>query len=419
MGTGLSPYTKNQIITDWLSGKRRREISLNYGISAGAVSNVVEEWRLRLGRSELDSLRELVVEWRKSGITTAECALGFRIVNVLRSFGTKEDQLYLFLNQIYDKCKYFDISPDTIVHTARQVVDLVNEMPISEIPKYVQERVQEKVRVDSEVQQAMREKDNAEAQLQGTLKNNAVTIQTLGDFIRAKDFLMNNHNLHIESDLSKVVNLINNSRLLGFDPIRIVSYLANIANLEVRERQILDSIQRTHDEHEMCKKNIEITFKEIEENKTLLETFNQLNSMGFGLEELVNIRNMASEFEAAGHNIPRDSVDDKRYLVKMVLDRLRDTQFLKKEIESLEKEKNLLIQEIAQQTEIYTKFMESAAEKAIEKVADYSKRAIQSIYTGDLSEKQAEGSQTLPIVSNSNSASKVNQDISSETNSRG
>lgn len=417
MGIGLSLFTKNQIMRDWLSGKRRREISINNGISTGAVSNVVEEWRLRLGRSELDSIREFVVECRKSGITAAECALGFRIVNALRNLGTEEDQLYLFLNQIYDKCQYYDISPDAIVHTASKVADLVNEMPISEIPQYVQEKAQEKVRVDKEVQQAMKDKSNAEAQLQSTLKNNAVTIQTLGAFIKAKVLLMNNHNIHIESDLSKVVSLINNSRLLGFDPSQIVSYLANIADLEERERQLLDSIKRAHDEHEMCKRNTKITFKEIEENKTLLETFNQLDSMGFGLEELVNIRNMASEFEAANHNIPRDSLHDKRYLVKMVLDRLRETQFLKKEIESLEKEKSLLQQEIAQQTEIYTKFMESASEKAIEKVVDYSRRAIQSICTGDLSEKQTEGSRTLPKVSDSNSTPKVIQDISSETKS--
>jgi hypothetical protein len=417
MGIGLSPFTRSQIISDWLSGKRRREISLNYGISTGAVSNVVEEWRLQLGRSELDSLRELVIDWRKSGITAAECALGFRIVNVLRSLGTREDQLYLFLNQIYDKCLYFDISPDTIVRTARQVAELVNEMPISEITGYIQEKVQEKVRVDNEVRQAIREKSNAEAQLQSTLKNNSVTMQTLTSFIEARDLLVNNHNIHIESDLSKLVNIINNSRLLGFDPNRILYYLSNIADLEARERQLLDSIQRAHDEHEMCRENMEITFKEIEENKTILETFNQLNSMGFGLEELVNIRNMASEFEAASQNIPRDSLDDKRYLVKMVLDRLRDTQFLKTEIESLEKEKGLLQQEIVQQTEIYTKFMESAAEKAIEKVVEYSKQAIQSIYKGDLSKKQTEGSQPLPITSNSNPASNVNQDIISETKS--
>lgn len=419
MGIGLSPYIKSQIIRDWLSGKRRKEISVNNGISTGAVSNVVEEWRLRLGRSELDSLRELVAEWRKRGITAEECALGIRIVNVLRSLGAEEDQLYLFLNQIYDKCKYFDISPDTIVNTARQVVDLVNDMPISEIPKHVQEKVQEKVRVDNEVQQAMKEKSNAEAQLQSTLKNNSITIQTLSAFIKAKDFLMNNHNIHIDGDLSKVVNLINNTRQLGFDPNRIVSYLSNLADLEAKERQLFDSIERARDEHEMYKKNMEITYKEIEKNNTLLETFNQLNSMGFGLEELANIRNMASEFEAASHNIPNDSLDNKRYFAKMVLDRLRETQFLKKEVESLEKQKSMLQQEIVHQTEIYTKFMESAAEEAIEKVVDYSKRAIQSICTEELSEKQTEGSQTLPKVSNSNSASKVNQDISSETKSRG
>ena len=56
--------------------------------------------------------------------------------------------------------------------------------------------------------------------------------------MKAKDFLMNNHNKHIEGDLSKIVNLIDNSRLLGFDPNRIVSYLSNIADLEAKERQL-------------------------------------------------------------------------------------------------------------------------------------------------------------------------------------
>jgi hypothetical protein len=82
---------------------------------------------------------------------------------------------------------------------------------------------------------------------------------------------MRYHSIHIESDLSKVVNLIHNSRLLSYDPNRIVSYFSNITDLEVKERELLDSIGRAHNEREMCKKNMEITFKEIEENKILLE----------------------------------------------------------------------------------------------------------------------------------------------------
>ncbi len=72
------------------------------------------------------------------------------------------------------------------------------------------------------------------------------------------------------------------------------------------------------------------------------------------------------------------SSDDKHHLVKMVLDRLRKTRFLEKEIESLEKEKSMLQQEIVQQTEIYMKHMESAAEKAIVRIADYCKQAFVS-----------------------------------------
>jgi hypothetical protein len=88
------------------------------------------------------------------------------------------------------------------------------------------------------------------------------------------------------------------------------------------------------------------------------------------------------------------------------------------EVESLEKEKSLLRQEILQLAMLYTKFMESAAEKAMEKVVDNCKQAIQSICTEKLSEKHLEGSQTLPIVSNSDSSSKVNEDNSSETKSK-
>ncbi len=412
-GEGLSPYTKNQIMRAWLSGNRRSEISAEYGISTGATSNVIEEWRSRLGRSEFDSLREFVIECRRSGITAAECALGMRITTLLRNLGIKEDQIYGFINQIYDKCRYFDISPDTIVNTARQVVGLVNEVPIPEIPKYIQQKVQEKDKLENETEKAMREKKNAEAQLGRTLQNKAITMRTLNDFSKAKDFL-SKYNLQIETDLPKLVNLLNNSRLLGFDPNKIVGYISNIADLEQREKRLHDSIIRAHDESKITKNSMDITFKEINENKILLDTFNQLNSMGFGLQELLNIKDIASEFEAASDIHSSGSATNKNPLVRMVMDRLRKSRFLEKEIESLENQKSMLQQEIVQQTEIYTKYMETAAEKAVERIVDYSKRAIESIdNTEDRSKKQTSSS----VSDSDNSApaaAKLNQEFSSE-----
>ena len=121
-------------------------------------------------------------------------------------------------------------------------------------------------------------------------------MRTLNDFTNAKDFL-SKYNLQIETDFPKLVNLLNNSRLLGFDPNKIVGYISNIADLEQREKRLHDSIIAAHDESKITKNSMDITFKEINENKILLDTFNQLNSMGFGLQELLNIKDIASEFE--------------------------------------------------------------------------------------------------------------------------
>jgi len=258
----------------------------------------------------------------------------------------------------------------------------------------------------------MREKNNAEAQLGRTLQNNAITMRTLNDFSKAKDFL-SKYNLQIETDLPKLVNLLNNSRLLGFDPNKIMGYISNIADLEQREKRLHDSIIRAHDESKITKNSMDITFKEINENEILLDTFNQLNSMGFGLQELLNIKDIASEFEAASDIHSAGSATDKNPLVRMVMDRLRKSRFLEKEIESLENQKSMLQQEIVQQTEIYTKYMETAAEKAIERIVDYSKRAIESIGNTEESKKQTSSS----VSDSDNSApaaAKLNQEFSSE-----
>ena len=60
-------------------------------MSAGAVTNVVNEWRRGLGSAIIDDLRELGVTFRKVGITPAQCALGFRIAMMISKLGVKKD----------------------------------------------------------------------------------------------------------------------------------------------------------------------------------------------------------------------------------------------------------------------------------------------------------------------------------------
>jgi hypothetical protein len=59
-------------VVSWTS---KRKIAFNRGISVGAVTNIVNEWRMSLGSSTAYALRDLGVTLRRIGISAAHAQL--------------------------------------------------------------------------------------------------------------------------------------------------------------------------------------------------------------------------------------------------------------------------------------------------------------------------------------------------------
>lgn len=57
----LPDHIRFLVIQQWLEGVRRDIIAANNGLSAGAVTNVVNDFRRGLGSDIIDDLRELSV----------------------------------------------------------------------------------------------------------------------------------------------------------------------------------------------------------------------------------------------------------------------------------------------------------------------------------------------------------------------
>jgi hypothetical protein len=88
------------VIRQWLEGVPRDMIAANNGLSAGAVTNIVNEWRRGLGAGMIDDLRELGVTFRKVGITPPQCALGFRTSMLISKSGVKEEEIESFISDL-------------------------------------------------------------------------------------------------------------------------------------------------------------------------------------------------------------------------------------------------------------------------------------------------------------------------------
>ena len=59
MGITIPEHIKSAIIDAWIMGKTRDKLALEFNISTGSVSNIIEQWQNRIGVFDANNLREL------------------------------------------------------------------------------------------------------------------------------------------------------------------------------------------------------------------------------------------------------------------------------------------------------------------------------------------------------------------------
>ncbi len=96
----------------------------------------------------VDALRELGIMLRKSRISASQCALGFRLASIMKDLGVDEDAFRLFISEIYNHSKNIGLQPEYIAYNTKQILDLAGSIPLSQIPSYIQEKTNEKRKLE-------------------------------------------------------------------------------------------------------------------------------------------------------------------------------------------------------------------------------------------------------------------------------
>ncbi len=72
----ISNQAQSLVIQGYLHGKSYDEIAKEIGISRGTVSNIVKEWKDRLGIPISGELRKFALTVKRSGISIEQCVEG-------------------------------------------------------------------------------------------------------------------------------------------------------------------------------------------------------------------------------------------------------------------------------------------------------------------------------------------------------
>ncbi len=254
----IDEIVKRRVVQQWLAGEAHEKIIADNDIGAGTVSIIVDEYKVGLDNFDLDSFRELILEARKRGLTSSELASFFRLYNFFRNSVAKENEIESFIININSGY----IPPGKAIELINQIYNILKSesVPPDQIPNYIKQKLEEKQKIDQEIQQA-----------DATLQSKKVTIELINEHIKLNEEL-EKHGLSAQ-DTDKLLNLLLNAREYQFDVKKIARKMRGIQRLEKKEKQL--------------RGRCEIFTKQAAKYKNILPLVEDIAALQIGVEDLI------------------------------------------------------------------------------------------------------------------------------------
>ncbi|HZI71277.1 MAG TPA: hypothetical protein VFD60_08955, partial [Nitrososphaeraceae archaeon] len=294
MPAAIPETIKPKVISQWLLGLRRDIIAQDNNISAGAVSNIINNWSIALGKPEADAFRELAKTLNVAGLTPAQCAIGFRTMTLLREQNIDADGSAQLIGDIYKKCKEFEITSSKFATCIKELVKISDhhQIPLPKVEEHINEKLAKKKELENELEDLKSEistlknqKSEIENARDSALQQKKMADLEIKSYTNAKQVL-DRHNISINEDLPKLANTINCIEEYGYDPKRLIAELKDIQYLGGKKRAL-----------EIATKELEESIAKLRHHESLLQdkiclhsenlpVYNQLADMGFGSSQL-------------------------------------------------------------------------------------------------------------------------------------
>ena len=305
----IAEHIKSAVIDAWVMGEKTRDkIAAEFNISTGSVSNIIKEWKNRIGVFEANSFRKLGLALKKAGITPVQCVDGLRIMNIIRQLGIDDDHLFDFLKKLYNESKEQRWLPGDLA----RFVKVTNAYPeeinsLNDVPKIIAKRRQEKTRLDADIFYRKREIEQLDHEIDRKRKE----IQDLQDDLESsrkkmqdekKEFLLfknakgelKKHGIDIHI-LEPLIHVIKIFKDMHFQPLTILCEFSDINT----HKNLVENKDRELAERESRLQNLKVILdnyeKKIASKQVIVQSLHQLDDLGFNTSDIKNLEMAFSE----------------------------------------------------------------------------------------------------------------------------
>jgi hypothetical protein len=281
MTTKISESLKSMVIKEWLKGNHRDTIAVQAGLSGGSVSNIIREWRDRLGNYESEEIREFSAMCRRAGITPSQCVPAFRAIELQRKLGFDDEDLPFFARQFYLACRESGLNEGRVAALVTDLMKLSEKVPIDQLQEYLDEIKQEKEILENVVEALRTDIMTMQNRMKG-LRNEYNTVLSEITHTRSLKEELEKHRMNLDN-IPRFAQTLRDVSDMGFDPNQIISQVTTIEAMEKRQADLQTNILKQEQHTFQLQKNNNLLLNMVNSHRQLLTQYQQLQSLGFGL----------------------------------------------------------------------------------------------------------------------------------------
>ncbi|MGH9980795.1 MAG: hypothetical protein ACRD6U_04480 [Nitrososphaeraceae archaeon] len=357
----ISLDEKLAVIEDWLNGESRNNIAIRRNIGNGTVYNIVQEWTNEVGIQRANRLRVIAIKLKKNGLTVSDCAKGLRMLMIFKKYGIKDDEdqekVIYFLKEVYTKCQEVGLTSNQVFDYIGDILKFSTEISISEIPKFIKKRIEEKEKLESEVEQLSRKKnelteikEEVEQEIQG-LKNNKETMSETYKTFTITKFRLKQYGIQME-DLDHFVNCVVGISKENYNPVQTVTKIADYEKLEQEIKLYKSEVSLKKDQLIQLNQDIDAQKNTLNYFNIKIDILNELEIRGFGINELRTLISMLNEIGLENNQdfdeTKKNFFDDVKNYEEVIRSR--------KEIDRLKNERKRLEVQVMREREKYNSY---------------------------------------------------------------
>jgi hypothetical protein len=196
---------------------------------------------------------------KKEGLNFAELASLNRRHNYIKKLAANEDQIESLISNLLNHTKSIPIEKTGELLNQFYELSKSQDIPLSEVSEYVNQKIEEKGKLEEEIERAG-----------AILESNNIDIQMVEEYKRMDEEL-EKYGLSMESP-SKLVSVLQKINQFGYDPQKIISFVAWIKSLKQTERILKNS----------CK----VLESYASRYKEIIPLCGQIKRLGIGFSEL-------------------------------------------------------------------------------------------------------------------------------------